>query len=120
MLASIGDDYFVTDSSWKCTTTYYANWTQPSFDDGDWPSAVFISYNRGNHPVYRYTGRTPIPGISRNAGWIWTSRYRPPYDRTVYCRGRLRTLRFMLTFNSNYDLVLLAVVDIDTVLIVVS
>lgn len=87
MLASIGDDYFVTDKSWQCTTTLYADWMQPSFNDASWPSAVFVQPNSPSNPYHRHR-----PQISANAVWIWTMNFRGRIDTPVYCRGRLRML----------------------------
>ena len=88
MLASIGDNYFVTDRSWKCTATYYAGWMQPSFNDASWPAAVFVQPNSPSNPYHHLR-----PEISTNAVWIWTRKFRNPRDTPVYCRGRLRMFK---------------------------
>ena len=85
MLASIGDDQFVTDQSWKCSATYYDNWMLPSYNDALWPAAVANSLSSTVH------GRQPE--ISGNAMWIWTKNFHgDSIDTPVYCRGRLRML----------------------------
>jgi len=94
MLASIGDDYFVTDRSWKCTVTYYDDWMQPTFNDASWPAAVFV---QPNSPSNRWHHRRLE--ISAKAVWIWTRNFRYPIDSDVYCRGRLRMLQATSEFN---------------------
>jgi len=80
VLASIGDDYFVTgDGSWKCTTVYYVNWMKTSFVELGWPAAVIA----GNSHL--------VSGVSASARYIWTKNFKWPVDdRVVYCRGHLR------------------------------
>ena len=85
MLASIGDDYFVTDRSWKCSATYYDNWMLPGYNDSSWPDAVIVLPNAPSNPHH---GRRPE--ISSGASWIWTANFRTSIDTPVYCRGRLR------------------------------
>lgn len=87
MLASIGDDYFVTGRSWKCSARYYRNWMLPSYNDASWPAAVYVLPNSPSNSIH---GR--LPEISSNAAWIWTRNFRGRIDTPVYCRGRLRML----------------------------
>ena len=90
MLASIGDDYFLTNSrSWKCTVTYSTNWMQPTFNDATWPAAVFVKPNSQRNRFHRL-----LPEISARATWIWTRDFYRPIDPVVYCRGRLRMLQY--------------------------
>jgi len=91
ILASIGDNYFVTNNqSWKCTATKYAGWMQPTFNDASWPLAVFV---QPNSPSNRWHGRRPE--INPEADWIWTRNFyfRSRTDPIVYCRGRLRMFK---------------------------
>jgi len=85
VLASIGDDYFVTgDGSWKCTTNYSVDWMQTSFVDSGWPPAVIATGNPGS--PYGL-----VSDVSTLASWIWTRNSRSPIvDPVVYCRGHLR------------------------------
>jgi len=85
MLASIGNDYFVTDRSWKCSAVYYNDWMLPSYNDSSWPDAVIAMQPRSPNPV------RPL-GISPNALNIWTANFIGSVDSPVYCRGHLRTL----------------------------
>jgi len=82
--ASTTNDYLVTSMAWKCTSqTPASTWTQPSYSDALWPSAVNAD------PFNMIHG--PQPPLSPAAQWIWTDNsHDPVIDTTVYCRGRFR------------------------------
>ena len=42
--ASSSTDY-VSDATWKCSNVYEVDWTNPNFDDSNWPEAVVIGNN---------------------------------------------------------------------------
>ena len=87
VLASVGDDYLVTDDSWKCTTGYYDDWMQTSFDDSSWPAAVIVQPNSPANPYHHL-----LSAVSTSASWIWTSNFiSPNIDPVAYCRGYMRT-----------------------------
>ena len=97
MLASIGDDYFLTDRSWKCTARFYPGWYLKNFNDASWPAAVFV---QPNSPSNRWHHRRPE--ISADAIWIWTRNFRSPIDSVVYCRGRLRMFKIYIEVRISY------------------
>ena len=82
ILASLNTG-LVTDSSWKCTSTYQQGWYNLDFDDSPWSPAYEIAVNDGNNVWSR-----PREGISLDAYWIWTPRWRFG-DKNVYCRRLL-------------------------------
>jgi len=77
----------VTDSSWKCTSSVYANWTATSFNDSLWPAAVQESINGQFGKPWTALVHGGIEGISADAAWIWSSVV-AAYNET-YCRYRL-------------------------------
>jgi hypothetical protein len=90
-LASIGYNYLLTDSSWKCSATYTPGWmtTVPNPVVSSWSPAVANELNPGSPFIH-----TPVSGISPIASWIWTrnSGYGgTSIDPVVYCRGNLPT-----------------------------
>ena len=74
----------MTNTSWKCTATYYTDWMKPTYNDSSWPAAVFVDSNSPSNPIHHRR-----PQISANATWIWTRNFLSPIDSIVYCRGRL-------------------------------
>ncbi|ESN95496.1 hypothetical protein HELRODRAFT_179269 [Helobdella robusta] len=40
-IASTPDHYILTNNSWKCTTTYYADWYKTNYDASFWPDAHY-------------------------------------------------------------------------------
>ena len=86
MIASVGEDNLVTNSSWKCTLTARVAWFKLGFDDDDWPEARTV----GNNTEGGSCSDVPeIPGINSEADWIWTST-EPNYDLVAFCRGYSR------------------------------
>lgn len=84
LLASVNNDYFVTDKSWFCRADFIANWMMPPVADVYWPQAVETDTNPG------FPHTTAVAGISPQAKWIWTAKYASPnIDSPVYCRGFL-------------------------------
>lgn len=86
-LASIGYNYFLTDSSWQCSAVYTAGWMNPvpPASVAAWPSAVANELNPGTPFIH-----SAVAGISPLASWIWTrnSGYGgSSIDPVVYCRG---------------------------------
>jgi hypothetical protein len=89
-LASVGYNYLLTDSSWKCSATYTPGWmnTVPSATVSSWPNAV------ANEPNSAPFIHTVIAGISPLASWIWTRNngyLGTSIDPVVYCRGNFPT-----------------------------
>ena len=83
LLGSFSDGTTVTDSSWRCSRTFYDGWTAPNYDDSSWPFAVA---SRGQGDLVWGIR----PGVAASARWIWSGSYttdRPPV--TVYCRKRI-------------------------------
>ena len=74
----------VTDTTWKCTTTYYAGWNEISFDDSNWPNATA---HVNNVPGYCSLVLPINSCCSSNNQWIGVAdRY---YLGHFYCRKRL-------------------------------
>ena len=68
----------LTDGTWKCSNSYVAGWSSPSFDVTTWADAYVIGKN-GIAPWYARAG------IHHDAEWIWTSDY-DNGDLEVWCR----------------------------------
>lgn len=86
LIASITDDYLLSNSSWVCSDISGGeNWTKIGFDDSDWPNATEYRQNIGdggecsNLPI--------VPTISENAFWVWME---DPIEDTINCRAYLR------------------------------
>lgn len=85
ILASISNYYYTTDSTWKCSTANYTDWTALGFDDSFWPNATECGDNTGGHVN---CNQPLIADISANASWIWTDN--PNTDYIVHCRADIR------------------------------
>ena len=70
----------VTDSSWKCSNTYFPGWSTPGFDASTWERAYEIAKNIDGAPWNH------ISGILNNAEYIWTRNWDRHGKDTVYCR----------------------------------
>lgn len=81
LVASLGDDDMLTDSSWKCTSATEQGWEGDSFDDLHWPNAVVFCNN--SNPIWPIRSAR---GVSVKAEWIWTNQ--PIVNRHVYCRKK--------------------------------
>lgn len=94
ILASTGDGYILTNSSWKCTSVYYVGWETVTYDDSAWPAA----YVSGIHQTYPCPWQI-VPDIRLDAYWIWTNKYESSDggDVVVYCRLKIGKA------NSNYS-----------------
>jgi len=79
ILASTDDGFIKTDSLWKCTNAFHKGWQLVGYDDSSWPSAYIIAIHHTS------IWRTMVPGIRRDANWIWTPKYKGG-DLVVYCR----------------------------------
>lgn len=92
ILASVTDDYLVTDATWKCVVGPPPNWYRFELDDSAWPSAYVIGPNGNVTWPDECKVLTEIPTVSQNANWIWTPTIAgaPVYDHAVYCRAYLR------------------------------
>ena len=71
----------LTDSKWKCSPTYFQEWSSESFNDSQWPAAVVY----GTHFTSPWTRR--IDHIASGAKWIWTADNGG--DNNVYCRCKI-------------------------------
>ena len=75
----------VTDTTWKCTTTYYVGWNEVLFDDSDWPNATAHVNNVPGYCSLAYLSINPC--YSSDNQWIGVA------DRNFvshfYCRKRL-------------------------------
>jgi hypothetical protein len=84
VIASIGDS-IVTSATWKCknflTNFEKRGFTDPNFDDSNWPSAVEM----GNNGILPWG---PRPGIAKKAFWISTQDAHTKGE-PVYCRVKL-------------------------------
>jgi colicin import membrane protein len=84
LIASVGES-IVTSSTWKCksflTGLEKRTFSNPKFDDSNWPSAVELGEN-GMLPW------GPRPGIAKKAFWILTQDARSKGE-SVYCRVKL-------------------------------
>lgn len=80
ILASATDDYFITNSEWKCSNNSNNNWFRLDFDDSHWPNAM--AYRRDR------PGCTDVDDISENAEWIWSNN--PSFDIFIFCRGYIK------------------------------
>lgn len=91
ILASVTDDYLVTDATWKCVVGPPPNWHRFDFDDSAWPSAYVIGPNGNVTWPDECKVLTEVPTVSQNANWIWTPTIAgaPVYDHAVYCRAYL-------------------------------
>src|SRR6218665_1263233 len=100
ILASVTDDYLVTDSKWKCTTITTPQWYSLGFDDTDWVEAYVIGPNGNVSWPEPCKVLKEIPAISQNAYWIWTSTIlnAPYYDPVIYCRAYLRKFSTLKLF----------------------
>lgn len=67
----------VTDSEWKCTTQYQANWNTVNFDDSNWRAAHLHRTN---------IGAFKVNGVSKRAVWIGVSNENAGH---FYCRRRM-------------------------------
>lgn len=86
ILASVGSNYLITDSQFRCMNTNPSNWDQLGFDDSGWSSAAWYGTNGGGH-TGSCPGQVNIPGINPNAWWIWTYDIS---DQVISCRGYTR------------------------------
>lgn len=88
IVASVTDDFLLTNSTWKCSDVSGGpDWAQLGFDDSSWPSAHQIQKNDGlSSPCV--PALPNIPTISSNAWWIWIA---DTLLEVVYCRGYLGT-----------------------------
>ena len=84
ILASLSNGV-VTDSSWKCSSTYQAGWSTASFDDSSWGNAFEIGTNVATDPW------GSVSDISSKAKFIWTLNYKSWTTRNVdvYCRMKV-------------------------------
>lgn len=94
LLASVTNDFLVTDGSWRCVgpSSYTAGWNTLGFDDSQWMDTYVIGRNGNVTSPELCAGLAGVPSISANAHWIWTTSISDgaPYDSPIYCRGYLR------------------------------
>ena len=81
ILASTPDGFILTNSTWKCSNTWYAQWNDVVFNDSSWQPAVEIGLN-GSPPWFQ------ISSVHANASWIWNNQGFT--DLIIYCRLNLR------------------------------
>ena len=86
ILASIGDDYVLTDGNWKCDEYQYQNWDNLGFDDSSWQFAVEFGSNANGHSSCSQL--RDVANINANAKWIWVPNQE---EREIFCRGYIRT-----------------------------
>lgn len=93
IIASVTDDIFVTNASWKCTTNPPPAWYTLGFDDDGWTDAYVIGPNHNVTSPAPCSALNGIPSISPNASWIWTPSIlgTPLYDDIIFCRAYLPT-----------------------------
>lgn len=70
----------ITDASWKCTDTFYADWALATYDDSAWPVAVTKGTNRDR--------RRPTPDIDLSTTFIWSPVYNS-VTKTCFCRLKI-------------------------------
>lgn len=92
ILASVTDDFLVTDATWKCKVGPPPRWYLFEFDDSDWPSAYVIGPNDNVTWPEACKVLTENPSVSKTANWIWTSTIpdTPYYDSVIHCRAYMR------------------------------
>lgn len=73
----ISAGFLVTDSTWKCSSSYASGWYLASFEVSAWMNAIVVSPNNGGK--FRLAA-----GISSKANWIWAAGS-DVYE--VYCRS---------------------------------
>ena len=66
----------VSDTTWKCSSSYQTDWHLASFDDSAWSPAV-IRRTNGDGPWGRFNA------INAQAKWIWAHGVA---GGTIYCR----------------------------------
>jgi hypothetical protein len=87
----------VTDTSWKCTTTFVSGWTDEDFDDSNWPSA--LSYGaRGGSP-WGNTGS--LGNISNVSQWIWSNQQSS--DNDVWMRKEIPNATLNITCDNQCE-----------------
>lgn len=93
ILASVTNDFLVTNGNWKCSgPPSIAGWNTLGFDDSQWAAAYVIGPNGNVISPELCAGLAGVPSISANAYWIWTASISDgaPFDSPIYCRGYLR------------------------------
>lgn len=80
-LGSTPDGRILTNSTWKCSTTYEEGWNKYGFNDSHWAPGIIIDNNIS--PVTH--GWKARPLISQNALWIGAAKELPK-NATSYCR----------------------------------
>jgi hypothetical protein len=98
LIASTPDGRILTNSTWKCSTTYEENWNIYGFDDSHWNNAVVIDNNV--HP--KTHGWTVREGIRSDAQWI-AAADTIPAGVTSYCRLDL-VFEFVMICDDNSTL----------------
>ena len=83
----VSEDGFFSDSTWRCSRTFQANWSAIFFDDSSWFFAVTMQ---------KYKDKFPLPAVqhdlSQSEGPSWISTF--DYEKTgyLYCRKNFMKL----------------------------
>ena len=85
ILGSTPGGRVLTNSTWKCSSKYYPNWTTPEFKDTKWKAAVVIDNNV--KPIHH--GWFARKNISSKAVWISSQAKDVKKKVIVYCRLKL-------------------------------
>lgn len=94
IVASTGDDYVLTNSTWKCSNVSQFGWEEVDFDDAAWVPAIEYGHNGNSNFPY-------LPGVSTNAAFIWLrTNTAPEMDVDVYCRKRLCKTTLLYLYHS--------------------
>jgi len=82
----------LTDSSWKCTGTFYTGWMLPDYDDSSWPTAKLKNAN-GDKSSHWWSALPAnfVYEIPYQAFWIWASDA-DWAGSTAYCRQQLKAI----------------------------
>ncbi len=90
---AVGEDKYVSNETWKVTTSYQEGWETLAFNDNLWSNATSYGLHGTADPWAQYGN---VDGISHDSGvaWIWSSNNE--VDSEVY-------LRFIIG-NNNADL----------------
>ncbi|ESO04904.1 hypothetical protein HELRODRAFT_171906 [Helobdella robusta] len=91
-VASTADDYILTNSTWKCSMTYYEGWYEINYNDSLW-SAAYYGSAQGDSDINSQ--------LSAKAKWIIDST--DCLDCIFYCRKTTELLRNVLFEAENYN-----------------
>ena len=92
ILASTPNERLLTNTTWKCSSTYYSNWNSVKFDDSKWKPAVVVDNNV--KPIHH--GWVARKNISSKAVWISSQPKDVKKNVFIYCRLKLGKLLLLL------------------------